>query len=94
MCRNIRRLHNYEPAAADSEVHEAALQYVRKISGSTHPSAANREAFDRAVEAVAAATGELLDSLVTTAPPRSREEDAARARERARKRYDSGPASA
>jgi len=94
MCRNIRRLHNYEPPAADSEVHEAALQYVRKISGSTHPSAANREVFDRAVEAVAAATGELLDSLVTTAPPRSREEDAARARERARKRYESRSASA
>ncbi|GAA1767623.1 MULTISPECIES: DUF2277 domain-containing protein [Streptomonospora] len=87
MCRNIHRLYNYEPPATEDEVREAALQYVRKISGSTHPSAANRAAFDRAVEAVAAATGELLGSLTTTAPPRSREEDAARARERARSRY-------
>ncbi|MUL40539.1 DUF2277 domain-containing protein [Streptomonospora sp. PA3] len=89
MCRNIRRLHNYEPPATSGEVREAALQYVRKISGSARPSAANREAFDRAVEAVAAATEELLESLVTSAPPRSREEDAARARERARLRYES-----
>ncbi|QBI54440.1 DUF2277 domain-containing protein [Streptomonospora litoralis] len=87
MCRNIRRLHNYEPPAEESEVRAAALQYVRKVSGATHPSAANRAAFDRAVEAVATATGELLESLVTTAPPRSREQDAARARERARERY-------
>lgn len=87
MCRNIRRLHNYEPPAGEEEVQAAALQYVRKVSGSTAPSAANREAFDRAVAAVAAATSELLESLTTTAVPRSREEDAARARERARKRY-------
>lgn len=86
MCRNIRRLHNYEPPTAEDEVHAAALQYVRKVSGSTKPSAANREAFDRAVAAVAAATSELLDSLVTAAPPRSREEDAARARQRAQQR--------
>jgi hypothetical protein len=87
MCRNIRRLHNYEPPASEEEVQAAALQYVRKVSGSTTPSAANCEAFDRAVTAVAAATSELLESLTTTAAPRSREEDAARARERARRRY-------
>ncbi|MFD0803769.1 DUF2277 domain-containing protein, partial [Streptomonospora algeriensis] len=88
MCRNIRRLHNYEPPATEAEIREAAVQYVRKVTGSTHPSAANAQAFDRAVEAVAAATGELLDSLVTSAPPRSREQDAARAKERARRRYE------
>ncbi|GAB3458653.1 DUF2277 domain-containing protein [Streptomonospora sediminis] len=88
MCRNIRRLHNYDPPADDTEVRAAALQYVRKISGSTHPSAANREAFDRAVDTIAAATGDLLGSLVTAAPPRSREQDSARAAERARRRYD------
>jgi hypothetical protein len=87
MCRNIRRLHNYAPPATPEEVHDAALQYVRKISGTTRPSEANREAFDRAVAAVAAATEELLADLVTSAPPRSREEDAARAAERARRRY-------
>ncbi|QVQ50146.1 DUF2277 domain-containing protein [Spiractinospora alimapuensis] len=87
MCRNIHRLHNYEPPATTDEVHAAALQYVRKVSGSSAPSAANREAFDRAVAAVAEATSELLDSLVTTAPPRSREADAERARERAQRRY-------
>lgn len=91
MCRNIRRLHNYEPPTTEAEIREAALQYVRKVSGSTHPSAANSEAFDRAVEAVAAATGELLDSLITSAPPRSREQDAARAKERARMRYENAP---
>ncbi|WP_067972966.1 DUF2277 domain-containing protein [Nocardiopsis trehalosi] len=87
MCRNIRRLHNYAPPATPEEVHDAALQYVRKISGTARPSEANREAFDRAVAAVAAATEELLADLVTSAPPRSREEDAARAAERARQRY-------
>ncbi|MDA0565583.1 DUF2277 domain-containing protein [Streptomonospora sp. S1-112] len=92
MCRNIRRLHNYEPPATSDEVHAAAVQYVRKVSGTTRPSAANQEAFDRAVAAVAAATAELLDSLVTAAPPRSREEDAARARERAAQRYGAAPA--
>ena len=87
MCRNIRTLHNFEPPASPDEVHDAALQYVRKISGSTKPSAANAEAFDRAVEAVAAATRELLDSLVTNAPPKDREIEAAKARDRAAKRY-------
>ncbi|GAA3742162.1 hypothetical protein HDA32_003328 [Spinactinospora alkalitolerans] len=87
MCRNIRRLHNFAPPATDTEVRDAALQYVRKISGSTRPSAANQAAFDRAVDAVAAATSELLDSLVTAAPPRSREEEAARARARAQRRF-------
>ena len=87
MCRNIRVLHNFEPNATSEEVHEAALQYVRKISGSTKPSKANAEAFDRAVEEVAAATTRLLDSLVTTAPPKDREVEAAKARARAAERY-------
>jgi hypothetical protein len=87
MCRNIRTLHNYEPPASETEIHDAALQYVRKISGSTRPSRANAEAFDRAVAAVAAATGRLLEELTTHAPPRDRELDAARRRARARERY-------
>jgi hypothetical protein len=87
MCRNIRTLHNFDPPADDEEIRAAALQYVRKISGSTKPSRANQEAFDRAVEAVAAASTELLASLVTTAAPRDRETEAAKARERAAKRY-------
>lgn len=87
MCRNIRVLHNFEPPATSDEVHAAAVQYVRKVSGSTKPSAANREAFDRAVEQVAAVTRELLDSLVTTASPRDREVEAAKARARAAERY-------
>lgn len=87
MCRNIRVLHNFEPPATSDEVHAAAVQYVRKVSGSTKPSAANREAFDRAVEQVAAVTRELLDSLVTTASPRDREVEAAKARARAAVRY-------
>jgi hypothetical protein len=87
MCRNIRTLHNFEPPANEDEVHDAALQYVRKISGSTKPSQANAEAFERAVEAVSAATRELLDALVTAAPPRDREVEAAKARARAQKRY-------
>jgi hypothetical protein len=87
MCRNIRVLHNFAPPATDSEVRDAALQYVRKISGTARPSAANSEAFDRAVEAVTSATRELLDSLVTTAPPKDREVEAAKARERAAVRY-------
>ena len=74
MCRNIRQLHNFEPPATSDEVHDAALQYVRKISGSTKPSQANAEAFDRAVDEVAAATQALLDDLVTNAPPKNREE--------------------
>ncbi|GAB2938110.1 DUF2277 domain-containing protein [Rhodococcus aerolatus] len=87
MCRNIRVLHNFEPPATDDEVHAAALQYVRKVSGAARPSQANAEAFDRAVAAVAAASRELLDSLVTTAPPKDRAVEAAKARERAALRY-------
>jgi len=87
MCRNIRTLHNFEPPATDEEVHDAALQYVRKISGYTKPSAPNAEAFEHAVEAVAAASRRLLDELVTSAPPKNREEEAARAAERAAKRF-------
>ncbi len=87
MCRNIRSLHNYEPSATEAEVHDAALQYVRKISGSTKPSQANAEAFDRAVEEVAQATARLLDGLVTTAPPKDREIEAAKRRERSARRF-------
>ncbi|WP_353829090.1 DUF2277 domain-containing protein [Agromyces sp. SYSU T0242] len=87
MCRNIRTLHNFEPAATDDEVHAAALQYVRKVSGSTHPSNANQEAFDRAVHEIAHLTRHLLDDLVTSAPPKDREVEAAKARARAAKRY-------
>ena len=89
MCRNIRQLHNFDPPATRDEVRAAALQYVRKVAGSTHPSHKNQDAFDRAVAAVAAATEELLAELVTTAPPKDREVEAARARERAQKRYAS-----
>lgn len=87
MCRNIRTLHNFEPPATSSEVEAAALQYVRKISGATKPSQANQEAFDRAVAEIAHVTQHLLDDLVTTAPPKDREVEAAKARERARLRY-------
>ena len=87
MCRNIRPLHNFEPPATEDEVAAAALQYVRKVSGSTKPSQANAEAFDHAVEQVTAITRELLASLVTNAPPKDREIEAAKARERAAKRY-------
>jgi hypothetical protein len=87
MCRNIRQLHNFAPPATTEEVQDAALQYVRKISGSTKPSQANAAAFERAVHAVAAATQELLDELVTAAPPKNREEEAAKARARAAGRY-------
>ena len=87
MCRNIRQLHNFEPPATDDEVRAAALQYVRKVSGSTKPSQANEEAFAQAVEEVAAATQRLLDHLTTSAPPKDRQVEAAKARERARKRY-------
>jgi hypothetical protein len=87
MCRNIRQLHNFAPPATSEEVNDAALQYVRKISGSTKPSQANAAAFDRAVHAVAAATQELLDALVTAAPPKDREIEAAKARARAAARY-------
>jgi len=87
MCRNIRPLSNFEPPATDDEVQAAALQYVRKISGTTRPSRANAEAFDRAVAEVAAASARLLDSLITAAPPRDREVEAAKARQRSALRY-------
>ena len=87
MCRNIHTLHNFEPAATDDEVHAAALQYVRKIAGTTKPSKANQEAFDRAVEEIAHITAHLLEDLVTTAPPKDRESEAVKARARAAKRY-------
>ena len=87
MCRNIRTLHNFAPPATEEEIHDAALQYVRKISGSTKPSQANREAFDRAVDQVAVATAELLDSLVTSAPPKDREVEAEKRRARAAQRF-------
>ena len=87
MCRNIRTLHNFEPAATDEEIHASALQYVRKVSGSTKPSQANVEAFDRAVDQVAQATEILLDSLVTSAPPKDREVEAAKRRARAEQRF-------
>jgi len=87
MCRNIRTLHNFEPPATAEEVEASALQYVRKISGSTKPSKANEAAFARAVDEVTAATRRLLDALVTTAPPRDREVEAAKARARAQVRY-------
>ena len=87
MCRNIRTLHNFEPPASEDEVHAAALQYVRKISGATKPSQANAAAFDEAVAAVTAASRELLGALVTAAPPKDREVEAEKARERSRKRF-------
>ena len=87
MCRNIRTLYNFDPPATDDEVRAAAVQYVRKVSGHTRPSRANEEAFGRAVDAVAAATRELLDALVTSAQPRDREVEAAKARARAAERY-------
>ena len=87
MCRNIRTLYNFEPPATRDEVNAAALQYVRKISGFTKPSQANEAAFERAVEAVAAISQELLDQLQTNAPPKDREVEAAKARERSRARY-------
>lgn len=87
MCRNIRPLFNFEPEATDDEIRGAALQYVRKVSGYTKPSQANQEAFDRAVDEVTEVTRRLLDSLVTNAPPKDREVEAVRARERAAKRY-------
>jgi hypothetical protein len=89
MCRNIRPLANFEPPVTSDEIQAAALQYVRKISGATRPSQANAEAFDRAVAEVAVASARLLDSLVTTAPPRDREVEAAKARQRAAARYAS-----
>ena len=87
MCRNIKPLHNFAPPATDEEVRAAALQFVRKVSGSTKPSQANAEAFDQAVDAVAQVTRTLVDSLVTNAPLRDREVEAAKARERSAKRF-------
>lgn len=87
MCRNIRQLHNFEPPASDQEVRDAALQFVRKVSGSRAPSQVNRQVFDTAVDTIAAATRVLVDGLTTTAAPKNREAEAARARARAAKRY-------
>jgi hypothetical protein len=87
MCRNIRTLHNFEPSATADEIQASSLQYVRKISGSTKPSQANQEAFDDAVAEIAAVTTKLLDRLVTMAPPKDREVEAAKARERSAKRF-------
>jgi hypothetical protein len=87
MCRNIRPLYNFEPPATEAEAHDAALQYVRKVSGFTKPSQANEEAFEQAVETITAATLQLLGDLVTTAPPKDREEEAAKRRARSEQRY-------
>ena len=87
MCRNIRTLHNFEPPATPDEVHAAALQYVRKVSGTTRPSQANEAAFERAVAEVTATTRRLLEELTTNAPPKDREVEAAKARARAATRY-------
>jgi hypothetical protein len=87
MCRNIRTLHNFEPPATDEEVHDAALQFVRKISGANKPSQANAEVFERAVDEIADATRRLLDGLVTSAPPKDREVEAAKRRARAAQRF-------
>jgi len=87
MCRNIKQLHNFEPPASEQEVREAALQYVRKISGAARPSHANERVFERAVDEIALATARLLDGLVTSAAPKNRELEAARRRERAKARF-------
>jgi hypothetical protein len=87
MCRNIRTLHNFEPPASDEEIRASSLQYVRKVSGSSKPSLANQEAFDRAVDDVAAITARLLGELVTNAPPKDREVEAAKAKARSAARY-------
>jgi hypothetical protein len=87
MCRNIHTLHNFEPAATDDEVHAAALQFVRKISGSTKPSQANADAFNRAVEEIAHISWHLLEDLVSTAPPKNREVEAEKAKARSAKRF-------
>jgi hypothetical protein len=87
MCRNIRQLHNFDPPASEEEVQDAALQFVRKVSGSNKPSKANTEAFNLAVDEVTAATRKLLDSLVTPAPPKNREEEAAKRRARYEARF-------
>ena len=87
MCRNIKTLFNYEPPATDDELYNASLQYVRKVSGFTKPSQVNQETFDRAVQEIAQISKQLVDALVTNAPPRDREVEAAKARARAAKRY-------
>lgn len=87
MCRNIRTLHNFAPPASETEIHDAALQFVRKISGSTSPSKANQAAFDHAVDEITRVTAELLDALVTNAPPKDREVEAAKAKARSAKRF-------
>jgi hypothetical protein len=87
VCRNIRNLYNFKPPATDEEIHASSLQFVRKLSGSNRPSKANEEAFNRAVEAVSHAARELIDSLVTTAPPRDREIEAEKARARSAARF-------
>jgi hypothetical protein len=87
MCRNIKTLANFAPPATDDEIRASALQFVRKLSGTTRPSRANEEIFDRAVEEVTAAAHRLLESLKTSAPPRNREEEARKARERSRERF-------
>jgi hypothetical protein len=92
MCRNIKTLHNFEPPATDEEIEAAALQFVRKISGSNKPSKANEAVFERAVAEVTATSRRLLEALVTHAPPRDREVEAARARERAEKRFGTAAA--
>ncbi|CAH0287642.1 DUF2277 domain-containing protein [Microbacterium sp. Bi128] len=88
MCRNIVPLHNFEPPASDDECHDAALQFVRKITGTTKPSRANQDTFDRAVDEIANATRRLLDELVTTAPPKTREVEAAKRQARSADRYE------
>ena len=87
MCRNIKNLHNFKPPATDEEIHASCLQFVRKLSGFTRPSKANQAAFDHALEQVTKVVHELLDALVTTAPPRDREVEAARARARSAERF-------
>jgi len=87
MCRNIRQLHNFDPPATEEEIRDAALQFVRKVSGSNKPSMANAEAFNLAVDEVAAATRKLLDSLVTSAPPKNRDEEAAKRRAKYEARF-------
>jgi hypothetical protein len=87
MCRNIRTLHNFDPPVTDSEIRDAALQYVRKVSGSAKPSRANAEVFDRAVDEVTLATERLLEDLVTSAPPKDRELEAAKRRARSAERF-------
>lgn len=87
MCRNIRTLHNFEPPASEEEIRAAALQYVRKISGASKPSRVNEEAFDQAVDAVAAASTQLLGELRSTTPPKDREVEAAKARARSAERF-------